>query len=211
MNMPYKEIPIIALSCNLVVVTGSAFHFIRYKQVNLKFILPFVITSIPFAYFAGLISVEKKYFTIILGICLLTAGVRMLVRRNDNYEQTKGPSIFLSSIIGSILGFLSGLVGIGGGIFLSPLMYNFKWAKPKEISALCCLFIFFNSIAGLIGQLQKVDSFETINSYWGLIIAVFIGGQLGSLISINKLKPRYVELLTAILVTLLSLRVLFFS
>lgn len=211
LNIPYEEIPIIALSCNLVVVTGGAFHYLKHKLVKLNLILPFIITSIPFAYLAGLISVDKEYFTIILGVCLLLAGIRMIVKGNSNYDNTKIPSIWLSSIIGIILGFISGLVGIGGGIFLSPIMYNLKWGRPKEISALCCLFIFFNSIAGLAGQLQKVNSFETINSYWGLIIAVFIGGQIGSLLSLNKLKPRYIELLTAVLVTLISVRVLFFS
>jgi uncharacterized membrane protein YfcA len=210
-NVPYEMIPIIALSCNLVVVSGGAFHYIKNKQVEAKLILPFIVTSIPFAYLAGLIQIEKDTFKLVLGAFLLIAGIRMVVRIKRDYSENKIPPFWVSSLLGAFLGFISGLVGIGGGIFLSPIMYNLKWGKPKQISALCCLFIFFNSIAGLAGQLQKTNSFDSASSYWGLILAVFIGGQIGSHLGSNRLKPRYIEILTAVLVIVVALRIFFFS
>jgi uncharacterized membrane protein YfcA len=210
-NVPYEVMPIIALTCNLVVVSGGAFHYIKNKQVKAKLILPFIITSVPFAYLAGLIEIDKKTFQVVLGICLLIAGIRMIFKTTKDYDQNRIPPIWISTLLGALLGFISGLVGIGGGIFLSPIMYNLKWAKPKQISGLCCLFIFFNSLAGLTGQIQKVNSFEIIYPYWGLILAVFVGGQIGSYLGSKKLKPRYIEILTSILVLFVSLRILFFS
>ncbi len=210
-NLPYDSIPLIALSCNLIVVSGGSFHYLKNKQVSLSFIFPFLMTSIPAAYFGGMIEIEKEVFRLILGACLLLAALRMISNTKKDYEKTSEPSTILSGVVGLILGGISGMVGIGGGIFLSPLMYNLRWGRPKQIAATCSLFIFFNSIAGLIGQFQKSVSILALESYWPLLIAVFIGGQIGSYVGSNKLKPRYIEIITSILVMIVSVRVLVFS
>lgn len=210
-EVPYTLIPIIALISNIVVVSSGAFHYFKNKQISFEKVLPFVITSIPSAYLGGVINVEKEMYKLILGVCLLLAGLKMILNVNKTYEDYKLPSFIPATILGAILGFISGLVGIGGGIFLSPIMYLLKWGKPKEIAATCSLFILFNSIAGVLGQTQKLGSDTIAFSYLPLIVAVFIGGQIGSYLGSNKIKPRYIEVLTSILVLVVSIRILFFS
>jgi len=210
-KVPFENIPIIALSCNLIVVTGGAYHYIKNKHVHWKLVYPFIVTSIPFAYFGGSLSIEKDLLKIILGLCLLLAGLRMILISKKDYTEHKIPPAWAALNLGATLGFLSGLVGIGGGIFLSPILYNLKWGKPKQISTVCCLFIFFNSIAGLLGQIKKLDSTDFVFDYWPLAIAVLIGGQVGSFMGATKLKPRWVELTTAILVLFVSIRILVMS
>ena len=210
-KIPYMHIPIISLFCNMIVVTGGAFHYLKNKQISLGSVFPFIITSVPAAYLGGLIHIDKTIFKFVLGTCLFLAGVKMIVKINNSYDDFKLPSFFSATILGAGLGFISGLVGIGGGIFLSPIMYFLKWGKPKEIAATCSLFILFNSIAGLVGQAQKFGPDIVLYDYLPLILAVFIGGQIGSYLGSNKIKPRYIEIITSILVLLVSVRILFFS
>lgn len=207
-KVPYEMIPVIALVCNLIVVSGGAFHFIKNKHVNWKLLIPFICTSIPFAFIGGSLNIEKELLRHILGVCLLLAGIRMIFLKKSNYQHSRTPLIWGSSAMGALIGCLSGIVGIGGGIFLSPILYNLKWGTPKQISSICCLFIFFNSIAGLSGQISKIESFEPLSHYWPLALAVFIGGQIGSLIGATKLKPRVMELTTAVLILFVAGRIL---
>ncbi len=208
-QVSYEYIPSLALICNLIVVTGGAYHYIKNGHLNWKFIFPFIITSIPMAFLGGSIPIDKSLFKIILGVCLFLAGIRMIFfKKNTDYQDCHLPPLWASLFLGAGLGFVSGLVGIGGGIFLSPILFNLKWGKPKQIAAICCLFIFFNSFAGLIGQVQKLNDFTFITDYWPLLIAVFIGGQVGSFIGATKLKPRLIELGTACLVLIVSGRIL---
>ncbi len=211
-SISYKLIPSLALICNLIVVTGGAIHYIRKGHLNWKFILPFILTSMPMAYWGGSIPIEKDLFKLLLGFFLFLAGLRMILfnKNKDDYSDCSLPPIYASIALGAGLGFASGLVGIGGGIFLSPILFNLRWGKPKQIAAICCLFIFFNSIAGLVGQIQKINDFTLLFNYWPLLIAVFLGGQLGSFIGVVKLKPRLVEMGTAFLVLMVSSRILFF-
>lgn len=209
-TISYTFIPTIALTCNLIVVTSGAIHYFRKGHLNWKFLLPFIVSSIPFAYIGGSIPIEKDLFKILLGISLLFAGIRMIFfKKKKNYSDCHIPPLWASLSLGCALGFISGLVGIGGGIFLSPILFNLKWGKPKQIAAVCSLFIFFNSISGLVGQLQKISNFSPITNYWPLFLAVFLGGQLGSFLGSSKLKPRTVELWTALLVLMVSGRILF--
>jgi hypothetical protein len=213
-NIPYEHIPVVALVCNLIVVSSGSFYFIQNKEFSFRRMLPYLITSIPAAYVAGMINIPKDVFRIILGLCLLLAGLRMFLKSKEfslDYSEIKYPHPFLSAFIGLILGFLSGLVGIGGGIFLAPIMYNLRWGKAKEIAGICCFFILFNSLSGLLGQFQKESTVDIIPMYWILFVVVFIGGQIGSRLGSNKLKPRHIQLLTSFLILFVSLRILFFS
>lgn len=208
-EVPFEAIPIVALACNLIVVSGGVYHYIKKKHVEWKFVLSFTVASIPFAYLGGCISIDIDIFKIILGACLLLAGLRMLFFKKIDYTEYKTPPLFPALVLGAALGFISGLVGIGGGIFLSPILYNLKWGKPKQIASVCCIFIFVNSIAGLIGQVSKIQNFTFLENYWPLAIAVLIGGQVGSFIGTTKLKPRYLELTTALLVLFVAIRIFF--
>ena len=210
-STPYLVLPKIALTCNLIVVTGGVIHSFKSKNFSFRFLLPFILTSIPMAYLGGRIPINENTFHLLLGICLLIAGLKMLFfkRFKQGYEDhLEMPPTILSLILGSGLGLISGMVGIGGGIFLSPLLFLFKWGSPKKIAATASGFILFNSIFGLIGQVQKSGFIDNYFSYWPLFLAVFIGGQIGSYLSNQKLSQRLIEVLTSLLVILVSSRLL---
>ena len=125
-------------------------------------------------------------------------------RYSDDIDSYKPMPIWLGVLVGTILGFMSGVVGIGGGIFLAPVLYNLRAGPPKQIATTTSLFILVNSISGLAGQLQKNGVTESILEYWYLPLLVLVGGQLGSLMTVKIIPPRIVALLTALLVIFVS-------
>ncbi len=151
-DTPYYIFPVIALFCNIIVVTGNSVNYIRAGNHNLKLLLPFLIGSIPFAYIGGTLIINKEIFEILLFLVLSVAGI-LLLMSNKAYENkdiiVKKLNIFISVIIGSLLGLISGIVGIGGGIFLSPILFLLKADKPKNIITTASLFILVNSISGI--------------------------------------------------------------
>ena len=137
-EIPYYIFPVIALICNIIVVSGNSFNYIRAGNHNFKLLVPFLVGSIPFAFFGGSLKIEKEIFEILLFFVLSIAGILLLIN-NKSYEKNnliinKLNSIY-SFIIGSILGLVSGIVGIGGGIFLSPILFLLKAEKPKIIAS----------------------------------------------------------------------------
>lgn len=207
-GLPYQDIPQISLLCNLIVVSSGAYHFIKNGHLSWPLARIFLATSIPMAFLGGLIPISKQTFTLTLGILLILVGIRLLWRGRELSEPIlKIPfSNSLAIFFGCILGFLSGLVGIGGGIFLSPLLMALGWGKPKQIAATASIFILLNSMAGLAGQIVKHRASPEILQYWPLFLAVFLGGQIGSRIGSNRLSQLWVVRLTSILVLWVGLR-----
>ncbi|MCC7259479.1 MAG: sulfite exporter TauE/SafE family protein [Alphaproteobacteria bacterium] len=202
-GLPYTAIPAMALLCNILVVSGNSIHYARAGYIDRRMLLPPTLASVPMAYIGGRLPVEKELFLLLLFATLLVAGLRLLVnyRRYDDDPGSYTPiSPVWGGVIGAILGLLSGVVGIGGGIFLAPILYNLRAGAPKQIAATASLFILANSIAGLIGQLQKSGIAAEISNYWYLPLLVLAGGQLGNLLTIKWLPSRIVALLTALLV-----------
>lgn len=116
-----------------------------------------------------------------------------------------------SSLIGGLIGFLSGIVGVGGGIFLAPFLYFSSWETPRQIAAACSLFILVNSLAGLSGQVVKIQNFNLTSlaaPYWPLPVAVFLGRYVGSWVAGSRLNPRIIRALTAILILYVAIRLL---
>ncbi len=111
-------------------------------------------------------------------------------------------------VAGAVLGLLAGLVGIGGGIFLAPLMLNLRWGQPRQVAAVCSVFILLNSTAGLAGQFLKQGTFTSVLDYWPLFIAVLVGGQIGRRLGSDKISPAWIRTLTALLVIFVGGRVL---
>lgn len=208
-DLPYIIIPAIALICNITVVSGNSFHYVRAGYLNWRLLLPPILASVPFAYLGGRLEIEKELFVIILFASLLIAGIRLLINYR-HYDEDQGSyktlPIWLSGIVGASLGFLAGIVGIGGGIFLAPILYNLRAGSPKQIATTASLFILVNSIAGLAGQLQKNGITEAILEYWYLPLLVFIGGQCGNLLTIKFIPARIIALLTALLVLFVAAR-----
>ena len=208
-GIPYYIFPIIALFCNIIVVSGNSINYIRSGNLNIKLLIPYIIGSMPFSFIGGSILIEKDLFEIILFIVLITAGIFLLIESksfsNDDLKLKKIP-IFLSIIIGSVLGFISGIVGIGGGIFLSPILFLLKAGYPKQIATTASLFILINSLFGIIGQLTKDVVYNEILDYWLLFIAVLIGGQIGNVLNLKFFSNKILALITSILVIFVAIR-----
>ena len=208
-RIPYSIFPVIALSCNITVVSGNCFNYIRAGNLNLKLLLPYLIGSVPLAYIGGSLPIEKKFFEILLFLVLVTAGTLLLFnfKSYDNgQEGYKKISTIISVMIGGILGFFSGVVGIGGGIFLSPVLFLLRAGKPKHIVTTASLFILINSISGIIGQLSKNTVFEEMSNYWYLLVVVLIGGQIGNFFNLKIFPTRVLALLTSFLVLFIAIR-----
>ncbi|MDC2989839.1 sulfite exporter TauE/SafE family protein [Candidatus Pelagibacter sp.] len=208
-GVPYTIFPVIALVCNIIVVSGNSINFIRSKNINFNLLFPYLIGSIPFAFIGGSIKIEKSLFEILLFCVLLVAGIFLLIEsKSFNKEQIKINKIprLISISFGSIIGFMSGIVGIGGGIFLSPLLFLMKAGYPRHITSSASLFILINSIFGIAGQLTKDQVLDQVITYWPLFLSVLIGGQIGSLLNIKFLSNKILALLTSFLVIFVAIR-----
>ena len=211
-GIPYSVFPVIALSCNIIVVSGNCFNYIRAGNLKPKLLIPYLIGSIPLAYIGGSIPIEKKLFEILLFLVLATAGILLLTKfksYDDREESYRKIPVSISIIIGGILGFISGMVGIGGGIFLSPILFLIRAGKPKHIVTTASLFILINSISGIVGQLTKNDVLMELSNYWYLIVAALIGGQIGNFLNLKIFPVRILALLTASLVLFVAFRMSF--
>ena len=209
-DVPYYIFPVIALLCNIIVVSGNSFNYIRAGNHNFKLLFPFLIGSIPFAFFGGTLKIEKELFEILLFLVLSIAGILLLII-NKSYENNdliiKKLNFVIALFIGSLLGLISGIVGIGGGIFLSPILFLLKAEKPKIIVTTASLFILINSISGILGQLTKEDILNELSNYFSLFICVFTGGLLGNYLNLKFFTSRKLAIITSLLVIFVSIRI----
>ena len=208
-GIPYQIFPVIALCCNIIVVSGNCFNYIRAGSINFKLLTPYLISSIPLAFIGGTLSISKSFFEILLFLVLIVAGILLLFnfRSFDDADQAhrKIPKIS-AFLIGGSIGFISGIVGIGGGIFLSPILLLIRAGKAKDIATAASLFILINSIAGVFGQFTKHTIFYEIQNYWLLFLSVLIGGQIGNFLNIKFFPARVLALVTSALVIFVSIR-----
>jgi len=204
----FYEIRSTALVLNICVVTIGTLFFIKNRVFTLKKFWPFLAASIPLAYLGAQLRLSKTSFFMVLGIALVLAGIFMLLRfvkkKMDTYEFSNTKKLLL----GGSIGLLSGVSGIGGGIFLSPVLNLLKWANPRTIASLASVFILVNSISGLIG-LNVAGTFK-LNSelMLQLVVAVVIGGSIGSYMSNKKFNLKFLGVLTSILVLYVGLRLI---
>ena len=208
-GVPYFVFPVIALLCNIIVVSGNSFNYIRAGYLNLKLLIPYLIGSIPLAFIGGSLPIEKRLFEILLFLVLSAAGILLLLNfksyddKEENYRKIPIP---VSILIGGVLGFISGIVGIGGGIFLSPILFLIRAGRPKHIVTTASLFILINSVSGIIGQLTKNSVLTEIPNYWYLLVAVLIGGQIGNFLNLKVFTTRILALVTSCLVLFVAIR-----
>ena len=208
-EIPYFIFPIIALSCNIIVVSGNCFNYIKAGSFNFKLLIPYLVGSIPLAYIGGSLHIEKQLFEIFLFLVLTLAGSLLLFnfRSYDDKESSyrKIPAL-ISVLIGGTLGFVSGVVGIGGGIFLSPILFLIRAGRPKHIVTTASLFILINSISGIIGQSTKNNVLVEVVNYWYLLAIVLIGGQLGNFLNLKIFSTKILAMITALLVIFVAIR-----
>ncbi|MGI9083088.1 MAG: TSUP family transporter [Candidatus Fonsibacter lacus] len=208
-DVEYLLIPIIALACNIIVASGNCFNYIRAGNLDIKFLTPYFLGSIPLAYIGGKFQITKDFFQILLFFCLTISSLLLLIQARQ-YKLTnqiiKKIPFFVAVLIGAIIGLVSGIVGIGGGIILSPILFNLKAAQPNKIVMAASLFILINSIAGFLGQIQKFNNISQLQPYLYLPLAVLLGGQLGNFLNIKILKSHILALLTSLLVLIVAVR-----
>jgi len=208
-DIPYYIFPIIALCCNIIVVSGNCLNYIKAGNLNLRLLAPYLLGSVPLSFIGGSLPVEKKIFEIFLFVVLSVAGFLLLINfksYENNVNDYKAAPLIVSILIGGILGLISGIVGIGGGIFLSPILFLIKAAKPKHIITIASIFILINSISGILGQLTKNLVFTEIQNYWFLLIAVLLGGQIGNFLNIKIFPTKILALITSSLVLFVAIR-----
>jgi len=186
-------IPMISLSLNLFVTSIGSFNFIRNKHAKIKLILPFLVSSIPMAYLGGSLDLPKEIFYWVLLISLIFVAARIYLWQSMSFQLNlkKNEKIIISLIAGSVLGLIAGIVGIGGGIYLVPLIIILGLGTEKEAAACGALFIWLNSASGLLSRLQY-NSIDLTN-YIPLIVAVIAGGALGSYMGSFKFSPKVMD------------------
>lgn len=206
--MPVADMKLTALVCNLVVVSGATWLYWHRGELALKKVLPIVLVSVPLAYIGALWRLSDTVFFVLLGVSLIAAGILLLAEKR---LQTKTKHVSSRGVLvcSSTIGLLSGMVGIGGGIFLSPILNLIRWDLPKRIAATASLFILVNSVSGLVGLVSAGNVHPNWKLVFVLAFAVLLGGQLGNRVSNRKFSQLAVKRLTGILVMIAGLEILF--
>lgn len=205
----HLDIPLFALSCNILVVIGGFWHFWRAGHFRFTLLFSFLITSIPFSYLGGRLFLDKKTFSILLSLSLAFAAFRLFFESKEGKLQSvsRKRSFMLGLPLGAAIGFLSGLLGIGGGIFLSPLLLLLRWADSKQTAAAASLFILINSLAGLMGQFSKGQTFRYSGLLLLLLGAVFLGSQIGARWGALRSSTLLLQRITAGILSVASARI----
>lgn len=193
-----------ALLLNLFVAAIAFYHYYKRGHYNKKLFLSFAIASIPMAFLGGMIEVDASIYKKILGVLLIFAILKMLNIIGKESQYIKDIKIWQGLLVGGIIGFFSGLIGIGGGIILSPVILLLHWGKMKEVAAVSSLFIWVNSAAGLFGQLS---SGVTLSSQSFVLVGfALLGGFFGSYLGSHKLKSRHLRHALAFVLIIASVK-----
>ena len=208
LNVPYAVIPQVALACNVLVAAGGVWHFGRAGYVSLRECLPFLLASVPAAYLGGRIHIGPTVFEFALGGALLVAGLRMLIGPRRQDARTDGvPGLWITGLsIGAVVGFVSGVVGIGGGILLGAVLVLSRWMDSRTAAGTMAVFTFANSAAGFVGHAQS--GFVLGLSAVPLILAAVAGGQLGSRMGARRLPTHRLRQVLALLLMIVAVRTL---
>jgi uncharacterized membrane protein YfcA len=198
------QIRFMALICNIVVVSGSSIIFLSRQKIRIATLLPYLLPSVPMAYVGGWWKLSDHLYYLVLSFTLICASALLWFKVRESVVSANIPSLSKIAVSGSI-GLLSGLVGIGGGIFLSPVMHLFRWATAAEISAIAATFILVNSISGLAGQLLNGAPEIDPKILMPLILAVFAGGQIGARLGVGYFNPLWIRRITAMVILLAAI------
>ena len=209
-GIAYTQIRSISLLCNIVVVGGNVIYFYKQKLYNWNKVFPIVLFSIPMAFLGGTIQITESFFFILLGCTLLFTAVTMWFSKKSisKNNTTHTMSFSKNASYGGLIGFISGMVGIGGGIFLAPLLHMIRWDSPKKIAATASVFILLNSISGFLGQSFNPSFAMHWNLTIVLLLAVLLGGFIGVRIGNRYFSAIQLKRGTAILIAIISLRIL---
>ena len=199
-GLDYRVLPLVSLACNIVVVAGSTVRFSRAGILPWRRALLLTVLAAPAALLGGLTPIGERSFLLLLGASLVLTGIALAIPVAKAHEERATRAARFAPLAAPPLGYLAGLVGIGGGIFLAPLLHLTRWAEAKSIAATAALFILVNSMFGLVGQILKGGEgrFEAAVGFGlPLLVAVAIGGQIGSYLVVRFLPQRWIRWMTA--------------
>ena len=210
-GLDYRLLPLVSLACNIVVVTGGSLRFARAGVTPWRKALVIVCLGAPASFVGGLTPIKEATFLTLLGASLVLTALTMLIPVRDSVNGSATRFARWMPLAAAPLGYFAGLVGIGGGIFLAPLLHLARWHEARGIAATASLFILVNSLFGLAGQMLKNGPGlfgAAIGAALPLLVAVVIGGQIGSLMAARLLPPKWIRWLTALLVLVVGVRLL---
>ena len=207
-HVPIETLPTLALLCNLSVVSINLLRYTK-KSFPTTTLLPLISTSIPMAYMGGQISLSTTGFQGLLGVVLLFSGLSMSIGKHFQLTHDSWTWVH-SMVIGSVLGFIAGCVGIGGGIFLIPILHAYRMGTPSEIAQVTSGFIFCNSLAGLMGHASIFPQISWL-TYGSLNIAVILGAIIGTQLHLKILKRQQVRWITIFLIEFVAFRILWLT
>jgi len=209
-GVDHRVFPIVALACNLIVATGGTIRFAQAGLVPWQRLVPLLALSMPAAWIGGMLPVSKQLFLFLLGGSLLIASLLLFVQRERETGERR--LRLLGPAIAGPIGLLSGIVGVGGGIFLAPVLHLIGWDRAKRVAAAASVFILANSVAGMGGQITKIadrpELLDSAISFWPLAFAVLVGGQIGGRAGIQLLPPIWLRRLTGLLILYVAIRLL---
>jgi len=197
-----------ALVLNLFVAGITFYQYYRGGHFNKNLFIYFALGSIPTSYLGGLWSIDPVLYKKILGFLLIFAIARILFSKNKNADELKLIRPVIALLIGSTIGFFSGLIGIGGGIILSPVILLLHWGKMKETAAVSALFIWVNSFSGLLGQWTSGLNLSSSSAF--MIVLALLGGALGSYVGSSKWNNKRLEYLLALVLTTAAIKLILF-
>ncbi len=191
-----------ALCLNLLVAGLSFFIYLRARHFDWKLTWPFIVISIPAAFLGGLVKIPPSAYAALLAGALFFAGLRLLFNFNQAKDVSyRQPPRGIAFLTGGLIGVLSGIVGVGGGIFLSPLLILFRWADPKKTAAISAFFILVNSASGLLGRFMR-GGVHPSSFLWPMLLAAFFGGLLGSHFGAWRFSPPWLRRILAVVLFL---------
>lgn len=210
-GLDYRLLPMLALACNIVVVAGGSIRFARARLTPWRRAGVLVGLGAPASFLGGLTPIAESAFLLLLGASLIVTSLAMLIPLREQAGGSPTRAARLMPLVAAPLGYLAGLVGIGGGVFLAPLLHLARWDSARAIAASASLFILVNSLFGLAGQMLKHGPGlmgAAVGAGLPLLVAVAIGGQVGSLLAVRVMPLHWLRWLTAALVALVGLRLL---
>lgn len=205
-DVHYTHIPVIALASCIFSTASSTYVFFRQKQLSLKLILPFLATAVPFSYIGGNLNISENVFSVVLLSVMIIILIKMIFIHIKPQNQKKNLHILLKLLLGAITGILSGIIGIGGAVFLVPIFYYYNLATPKKIVASAVLFILINSIFAILGHITKTADLSFILYYIPLFIAAILGGRAGVFLTVKKISEEKIKYLTTAIITAVCLK-----
>ena len=196
-----------ALVLNLFVASIAAFQFYRAGYFSWSTFWPFAVTSIPFAFIGGMIKLPANVYKIVLGGVLLFAAFRLAWKFASDNDDVHPPKLWMALILGAVIGLLSGLVGVGGGIFLTPILLLMHWSETKTAAGISALFILVNSASGLMGNYSQVSTLP--QNVWFWIAAAIAGGIVGSMLGAKRFNSLTIRRVLAAVLLFAAVKLIF--